>query len=671
MPNFDSDHAATISRALVENALRMRSMAFLSQVKMSLMLDTLKSDDGSMSYMRKIKKSVGGDFDDWVTLPVKISEEARELQQITLTMERRREELRAFLAEQTQALRKSEARFRQLFELIPDGVGVYRDGCWRYLNPAAVAMFGASDERRLIDTPVADRLWAGHAALLSERMGMSNGVFEERLLRLDGSEFWGELRSCQFDDQGRLSVLLVMRDITRRKQSAEHIHLLHAAIMQSDESVMIVDATGMVELANPAAARVLGLLPDQLIGRPAAELRGGEVGDELYRKITDCIQSGQSWDGELMFATGDECRMIARRVSPVLDAYGRLRHQIVIDRDITEERRRLDRMEHVQRLESLGVLAGGIAHDFNNLLTVIMGHAAVARTRVSARVVLDDLRVIEATGQRAAELCNQMLAYSGKGHFVVRPLDLSELVLDMVRLLEISIAKNVQLRYELATALPAVEVDLAQMRQVIMNLVINASEAMGGGNGEVMVATGVGELDGEALQKMDSGDDMAQPGRYIWLEVKDNGCGMDDVTRARLFEPFFTTKFTGRGLGMSATLGIVRSHRGMITIFSRPGQGTTFRVWLPASAARAEKLAAQTDEVVQRPELQGRLILVVDDEEAIRSVAASMLEHAGFRVLQAADGAEALVQLEAHDDDVDCVLLDMTMPRMGGGGDLF
>ncbi|TLS67283.1 response regulator [Mariprofundus erugo] len=666
MPDFDSDHAATISRALVENALRMRSMAFLSQVKMSLMLDTLKSDGGSLSYMRKIKNSVSGNFDDWVTLPVKISEEARELQQITLTMERRREELRSFLAEQTQALRKSESRFRQLFDLIPDGVGVYRHGCWRYLNPAAVAMFGASDERRLIDTAVIDRLCPENAALLAGQMEMSKGVFEERLLRLDGSEFWGELRSCQFDDQGTPSVLLVMRDITRRKQSAERIHLLHAAIMQSDESVMILDAAGVVELANPAAARLFDCTPEQLAGRMAAALCGGESGKALCDRIDECVQNGQSWNGELTLGEGEDARMIARRVSPVLDAHGRVCHQIVVDRDITEERRRLDRMEHVQRLESLGVLAGGIAHDFNNLLTVIMGHTAVARTGASDNVVLESLQVIEATGQRAAELCNQMLAYSGKGQFVVRPLDLSELVLDMVRLLEISIAKNVQLRYELATALPAVEVDLSQIRQVIMNLVINASESMDGGNGEVVVATGEATLDGKALQEMDGGDDTALPGRYIWLEVRDNGCGMDAVTRQRLFEPFFTTKFTGRGLGMSATLGIVRGHRGVIRISSLPGQGTTFRVWLPAAAASAEKLAAQAEEVGLRPELHGRSILVVDDEEAIRSVAALMLEHAGFRVWQAADGMEAIAQLEAHRDDIDCVLLDMTMPRMGG-----
>ncbi|RMD72714.1 MAG: PAS domain S-box protein, partial [Bacteroidetes bacterium] len=397
----------------------------------------------------------------------------------------------------------------------------------------------------------------------------------------DGTRFWALIHARRFEFEGEDAVLAVVLDDTARREAMARAKLLETAIEQSSEPVMLLDLEGQVVLANMAAAEVYGLDPGQMIGRHVAELRGGRPGDELHRSIVEHIRHGENWQGEFQLKQGDEVRTIARRVSPVFDERGELAWQIVIDRDVTEERQRQERMEHVQRLESLGVLAGGIAHDFNNLLAAIMGHASLARMKASpADPLLKHVEAIEKTSERAAELCQQMLAYAGKGRFVVRPINLSELVLEMTRLLEVSLHKGVVLRYELEPNLPAVEADAAQMQQVVMNLVTNANEAIGENSGIITLATGMMQADEEYLRTVVGEEEGLAPGRYVWLEVSDTGCGMDEETKARIFEPFFTTKFTGRGLGMSAILGIVRGHHGAIKIYSEPGRGTTIKVLL-------------------------------------------------------------------------------------------
>jgi len=276
------------------------------------------------------------------------------------------------------------------------------------------------------------------------------------------------------------------------------------------------------------------------------------------------------------------------------------------------------------------------------------------------------LRAIEDTSRKAAELCKQMLAYAGKGKFVVQPVDLSALVEEMARLLEVSIEKSTLLRYDLAPNLPAVDADLAQMQQVIMNLVINANESIDGRSGLIVLATGAMQADADYLHSVYVEEEALEPGTYVWLEVTDTGCGMSDDTKMRLFEPFYTTKFTGRGLGMSAILGIVRGHSGAIKVYSELNKGTTIKVLLPASGALAAPLDRPQGVDDAGRHVAGGVVLIVDDEETIRTVAAMMLEAAGYRTLQACDGLEGVEMLKAHRDEVDCVLLDMTMPRMGG-----
>lgn len=322
---------------------------------------------------------------------------------------------------------------------------------------------------------------------------------------------------------------------------------------------------------------------------------------------------------------------------------------------------------HAQKLESLGVLAGGIAHDFNNLLTGVLGNAslALAGDGVPAETA-ERLRQIELSATRAAELTREMLAYSGKGRFFVEPVNVNEVIAEMPRLLEAGIPKKVGMRLELDPDLPTVEADAAQLRQIVMNLITNAADAIGDDAGVIHARTGIVVVSADAPPETVTGS--AAEGTYVFFEVTDTGCGMPDEVRARMFEPFFTTKRSGRGLGMAAVLGIVRGHQGALQVESREGRGTTLRVLLPATGGDAA--AAVRSPTASPATWRGRgTILVVDDEEPVRTVTRQILEHHGFSVVTAGDGAEGVDVFEARDDLV-VVVLDMTMPVMDGAAAL-
>lgn len=334
-----------------------------------------------------------------------------------------------------------------------------------------------------------------------------------------------------------------------------------------------------------------------------------------------------------------------------------------------EERRALElKLLQTQKLESLGILAGGIAHDFNNLLTGILGYADLALADIPAALagqlgpVRESIEQICVSTRSAAELTRQMLDYSGKGRFQVQPIDLAALVREMSQLLDVTITKKCCLRHDLAEDLPAIEADPTQIRQVIMNLILNAAEAIGDTGGLITLSARPVELDRAQLDECFL-DDGLGPGKYVLLEVADTGCGMTDEVRRRIFDPFFTTKFTGRGLGLAAVLGIVRGHRGSIKVDSQPGLGTTFQVYFPASNLASGLPASPVAPVSA---LAGGLVLVVDDEPTVRELARSMIERLGMRCLAAADGIEALDLYALRSDDISVVLLDLTMPRLGG-----
>ena len=462
------------------------------------------------------------------------------------------------------------------------------------------------------------------------------------------------------------------REIQARLVSSEASYRLLAE--NSTDVIARISPDGVALYVSPAVATLLAYPPAELTGRNVVELVHGEDIAAVLDARDAILASGTATrvtfrvrrrDGNWIWVETS-----GRPVgSPEL---GSAREIVLVVRDVTDRKRAEEenarlvvQMLHAQKLESLGLLAGGIAHDFNNLLTSVLGNANLARGGLPPdSPVHKRLKHIETAARRAAEMAGQMLAYSGQGRFVVCRVDLSAVVREMASLLRSSIQKTCALDLRLADALPAIEADASQVQQVVMNLITNAAEAIGEQFGTITlrterVAAGRAILDGFHMA------DGLPEGTYVRLEVSDTGCGMTEETRSRMFDPFFTTKFTGRGLGLAAVLGIVRSHRGTIKVVSAPGEGTSFVVLFPATAGQATEVGPQRGSGAERLPVSGA-ILVVDDEESVREVAVSMLREMGLSVVTARDGLEAVEVFRAQCGCIRLVLLDMTMPRMNG-----
>ena len=328
--------------------------------------------------------------------------------------------------------------------------------------------------------------------------------------------------------------------------------------------------------------------------------------------------------------------------------------------DISEARKAEERLRQAQKLESVGLLAGGVAHDFNNLLTVIIGSASAALDECPS---CEHSKAIVSAADRAAHLTKQLLAYAGKGQFVKKAVDVTEVVSQSEHLLAASVPKRVKMVLNLATDLPLIEEDPSRVEQILMNFVINAGEAIPPKtDGRIEITTGISDITPEAANQQSRYN--VVPGRYVWLEVRDNGAGMDEGTMSRIFDPFFSTKFTGRGLGLAAVDGIVRSSKGFINVRTFPGGGTAFRVYLPASGLKRTADPGASVEGFSRR--SSSTILVVDDEDMVRRLACMILRRHGYEVLEATDGKDALHVLADFPSLPSAVLLDLAMPVMGG-----
>lgn len=378
---------------------------------------------------------------------------------------------------------------------------------------------------------------------------------------------------------------------------------------------------------------------------------------------------------------GGEERWFRSTILPVFDEDGTIESILVVSVDVTDsrkaERHRLElerQMQHAQKLESLGILSAGIAHDFNNLLMSVLGNADLALDVMAEdHPARGNLAEVEKAARRGAELADQMLAYSGRGKFIIKRIGLEAFVAEMAHLLEVARPKKTELVLDFPATLPAIEGDPTQIRQVIMNLITNASEALGEGGGTITLRAGTRTCDRAFLDSTlqnGAGDDALPEGEYVYLQVDDDGCGMDTDTVERIFEPFFTTKFTGRGLGMSAVLGIVRGHHGAILVESKPGEGTSFQVLFPISLApdgSLEETPPTGTLALPAEEWRTRgTVLIADDEEAVRRVGKEMMEHFGLDVLLAEDGRKTIEVFRELGDRIDCVLLDLTMPELDG-----
>ena len=446
------------------------------------------------------------------------------------------------------------------------------------------------------------------------------------------------------------------------------------------EGILVADLeTRSFKYANSAICRMLGYTPEELfrmgvsdihppesLEHVIAEFEAQARGEKTIASSLPCLRK----DGTIIYVDISTTSMLMDEKKCNVGFFS----DITARKRAEEEKQALERqMQHAQKLESLGVLAGGIAHDFNNLLMAILGNADLALDELpSTSPVRSNIQEIERASKRAADLAKQMLAYSGKGRFVVEPIDAGQLMEEMAHLLAVSISKKTVLEFNFAENLPTFDGDMTQIRQVIMNLITNASEAMGNESGTIVLTTGAMECDRACLNEINEvlGAGLEKPlseGVYVYFEVSDTGCGADAETVEKIFDPFFTTKFTGRGLGMSAVLGIVRGHRGGIKISSEVGWGTTFQVLFPANDQTAHSVAKRRAIGAEGEDWRGSgTVLVVDDEETVCNVAEQMLERFGFNVLTAFDGGEALKVFRESGGEIVCVLLDLTMPFMDG-----
>ncbi len=460
----------------------------------------------------------------------------------------------------------------------------------------------------------------------------------------------------------------VARRTAELKESQER---LQGILDNAPMMIYMKDAGGRYLLVNRQFEKLVGRERHRMQGATDSEIFTPPQVAELRAKDALVLESGEIFRCEEVFpAAGGQKTFLSVRF-PLHHADGSVHAVCAISADVSEqkhaeqERQKLEaQMQQTQKLESLGVLAGGIAHDFNNLLMGILGNTSMVLQDLAPGTEAEErLCDVESAGKRAAELCKQMLAYSGKGKFIVQPLDLSRLIQEMAHLLKVSISKKAAIVQALGKDLPAFEADATQIRQVVMNLITNASEALGEENGTITLRTGVMECDRAYLKETYLAEDLAA-GTYVFLEVSDTGGGMDRETRERIFDPFFSTKFVGRGLGLAATLGIVRGHQGALEVDSTPGEGTVFRVLFPVSDANlpATSSAATSDAATNGD----GTILVVDDEQIVLKIARRVLERAGYRVLTAEDGRQGLEVFRQHAPEISLVLLDLTMPQMSG-----
>jgi len=569
--------------------------------------------------------------------------------------------------------RNQEVFYNEVFDAQNDAVFIHdpADGNILRVNETAKRMYRASGDEMLglvleRGSAVSEGYTMERAKAYMDRAAEKGPqVFQWRARRLDGTEFWSEvsLRSAMLG--GRRRVIAVVRDITERlgqeaalRMGEERFsHVVKASPVGMQFFRLEEDGRLRLAGANPAADKLLGVDHSKLMGRSIEEAFPSTEGSGFVEHLCGTARSGTPLRMEMV----DPREGMGQGAFEVIATRSEPGMVVVMYLDITErrkaeqERLRVEiRSQEAQRLESLGMMASGVAHDFNNVLQAIRGQVDVLESRYAAPETSETFGDLSSSIQHAADLCRQLLAYSGKGHVRLEELDLGKLVRETGKVAMFGSKKKVEWDFEVSEPSPRVRGDATQLRQVVLNLLVNAVEALPREGGKVRARLRV-----EDLPRPEEG---LAPGPAARLEVSDNGCGMSEESLARLFEPFYTTKVTGRGLGLAAVQGILRAHQGVIRVVSRVGEGTTMTVWLPALAGKAE--------VMENPKttmgaFQGRALLV-DDEADVRRVTHRMLERLGIEVTAAGDGASGIAACQENKDSVVGALLDLTMPDMDG-----
>ncbi|OPZ18111.1 MAG: Blue-light-activated protein [candidate division BRC1 bacterium ADurb.BinA364] len=568
------------------------------------------------------------------------------------------------------ALRRSERRYREMVQNIP--IGLYQntpgpDGRFVMANLAISRMFGYESPEEFMRSSVAD-LYAdpGERQEFSQRLLEHGEVVAEelRLKKRDGTPIWGAVTARVVRDESDNIVYFdgMIEDITERKNAYAERERLAAAIGQAAESVIVTAADGTIQYVNPAFERTTGYSREEAIGQTPRILKSGKHDEAFYRDLWQTLLQGRTWEKRIVNKRKDGSLFTEEAaISPVRDAQGNIVHFVAVNRNVTREIELEEQLRQSQKMEAVGQLAGGVAHDFNNLLQVIIGYTEMARRDLDPRhTAAAALAQVTAAGNRAAELVGQLLAFSRRQ--VMRPasMDLNAAIDVMAKMLRRIVGEHIRFDFRPGSELGRIYADRGMIEQVLMNLVVNARDAMPNG-GALTVSTENVTIDESFLQ----GRPWAKPGLYVRLRVADTGHGMDRKTLERIFEPFFSTKEMGKGtgLGLATAYGIVKQHNGMILASSEPGQGAVFDVYLPTHAEAAIP-PREPDELSARG--GSETILLAEDEPMVRDLSRKILERAGYKVLAAQDGAEAVAIFREHIGKVDLLLLDAVMPNASG-----
>ena len=537
-------------------------------------------------------------------------------------------------------------------------------------NPAAERIFGWSENEalgaRLPFVPAEKQ----EEFLALRRRALLGEVFTEPELhrrRADGSPIVVSVSTSPLrrPDGTIYGIMSILMDVTERKAAEESQARLTMAVEQAGESIVVTDTRGTIQYVNPAFERITGYDRVEVIGQNPRILKSGRQDPAFYKILWQTLRRGEVWRGTFLNRRKDGTLYEEDAViSPVRDPSGQVVNYVAVKRDVTDVRRMEEQLRQSQKMEAVGRLAGGVAHDFNNLLTAISGYSDLLLHRLPEYSTLRrDVEEIRKAGDRAAALTHQLLAFSRRQVLQPKVLDLNAVVTNMGQMLRRLVGENIELSTDLSPSLSRVKADPGQIEQVIVNLAINARDAMPDG-GRITIAT----ADADLSPAYAVAHPEVRPGPHVLLSVADTGHGMDDETQAHLFEPFFTTKDRGKGtgLGLATVYGIVQQSGGHIRVNSAADSGSTFLIYLPRVDAPEDDSQGEARPPLPRPSPGTETVLLAEDEEGVRRFAREILSGNGYKVLEAGNGREALLLSEAHRGEIHLLLTDVVMPKMSG-----